>query len=190
MGGGKIKIVPDKKEFHNKVDIVHCLSTWDILLGSECNKLYKKSIIIENNIFFPTHTHDVGEDHIFSRKYFIECNSFISILEICYHYIEISYSLSHFNDTARTNVVNHLGLMQQLLSMKSEIKQIDGRFSFSNYYEYFIDMIIRRLYLYGKPLPNERIGYLKDFKDILFGLEYNPISASKGIFNKDFRSQS
>ena len=70
--------------------------------------------------------------------------------------------------------------------MKSEIKQIDGRFSFSNYYECFIDMIIRRLYLSGKPLTNERIGYLKDFKDILFGLEYNPISASKGIFNKGF----
>lgn len=179
-------VVPDKNELYNKVDIISCVSGWrDILLfGSVCNKLYKKSIIVENDILFSTHTHDVGEDHIFNWKYITKCNSFISLPEVCYYYIEKSDSLSHFSDDVKPNVDNHLRLMKQLLLLKPKIEKITDNVPFSIYHDYFMDVIIRRLYLsVGVPL-NERIEYLKIFRNTLSEFGYNPVSVSNGLLNK------
>lgn len=179
------KICPDKQILNNKADIINYISGLNIILrGSIWNKLYKKSIIIENNIIFPTSTHNVGEDYIFNWRYFSKCNSFVSVPETYYNYIENPNSLSHFNYNEKPNVDNHLRLMQELLAIKPEIEKINGKFSFSNCHNYFIDMVIRRLYLSNLVSTNERTEQLKIFKDLLSKSGYNPVSASNGILNK------
>lgn len=176
---------PSKNILNNKIDIIKNISKWNmLLLGSLCNKLYKKSIIIENNIIFPTCTNNVGEDYIFNWRYFSKCNSFVSVPETYYNYIENPNSLSHFNYNEKPNVDNHLRFMQELLTIKPEIEKINGKFSFSNCHNYFTDMIIRRLYLSNKVLTQERIEHLRIFKELLSKSDYNPISASNGVFNK------
>ncbi len=178
-------ICPEKQIINNKADIIKFTSGLDIILrGSSCNKLYKRSIVIENNILFPNSTNDVSEDHIFNWRYLTKCNSLISIPDACYYYIENPNSLSHFKDDKKPNVNNHLRFMQELLKIKPEIEKIDGNFSFSNYHNYFIDMVIRRLYLSNLVSTNERTEHLKILKDLLSKSGYNPVSASNGILNK------
>lgn len=57
-------------------------------LNTVCNKLYKKSIIDENNIRFPKGL-PLGEDGIFNMIYFSKCNSCKYIDYTGYHYREV-----------------------------------------------------------------------------------------------------
>ncbi len=60
----------------------------DDSLNTVCNKLYKKSIIDENNIRFPKGL-PLGEDGIFNMTYFSKCNSCKYIDYTGYHYREV-----------------------------------------------------------------------------------------------------
>lgn len=60
-------------------------------LNTVCNKLYKKSIIDENNIRFPKGV-PLGEDGIFNMIYFSKCNSCKYIDYTGYHYREVNGS--------------------------------------------------------------------------------------------------
>lgn len=60
----------------------------DDSLNTVCNKLYKKSIIDENNIRFPKGL-PLGEDGIFNMIYFSKCNSCKYIDYTGYHYREV-----------------------------------------------------------------------------------------------------
>lgn len=57
------------------------------IFNSPCNKIYKKSLIKEHDIFFPEDSH-MGEDMVFNFKYFSFCKNIKILEETFYNYLE------------------------------------------------------------------------------------------------------
>lgn len=57
------------------------------IFNSPCNKIYKKSLIKEYDIFFPENSH-MGEDMVFNFKYFSFCKNIKILEEVFYNYLE------------------------------------------------------------------------------------------------------
>lgn len=76
-----VKLPPNLKNKEEYMEIKH-----DIF-GYTWNKLYKKEIILENKIFFPTDT-SMCEDFVFNYKYFNYIQKIESIQEALYFYYD------------------------------------------------------------------------------------------------------
>lgn len=179
--------IPKYNVFHGNSEIIHFVSNLNIIsCGAVWNKLYKRSIIIQNQIQFPLTTEDTGEDLLFNWHYYSCCNSLISIPEIVYFYKENPNSLTHYkNETNLKFIKRHLQLMSCLITISQYIsKKYKIHSILKNYHNYFIDMILRRLYLSSSIVKKERLDMLCDFKSKLKDMTYNPIKESNGVVNK------
>ena len=77
----------DRRFFFSKPSLFHYLQ----YINFSVNKLYKTSIIVDNNIQFPPSVRR-GEDAIFLYDYYNHCISFQIISEALYHYVYITNS--------------------------------------------------------------------------------------------------
>ena len=83
------KFYASKKEF--KKDIISLYS--HALLYNVWNKLFKREILLKNNISFP----DIGfgEDCVFNQDYILHSNSFYNLNDCLYHYVrEVKNSIT------------------------------------------------------------------------------------------------
>lgn len=69
------------------------------LLGSPCNKLYRREFIADTR--FPTDVLDTNEDQLFNWELFIRSQTISVIPDLTYHYVQTAGSLSHSADRCR-----------------------------------------------------------------------------------------
>lgn len=169
------------------VDIIEKLCDLDILvIGSSCNKLYKRRIIEDNNLRFPEDQSGIGIDHTFNWQYFQLCKSLRCIENLNYIYEENSNSLSHersAKDPAGYSSTR-LNYMHVLYNVFDKIKDKNIRKNCQKiYHGHFSDCILRPMYIH-KVTRNNRLkiikGYIKESRRV----EYKKIRVSKGLFNK------
>jgi len=90
----------------------------DLLSPSAWGKLYRKSIFIENNIWFPSERVLIWEDLAFNYKYMQKCTSIFLDNEPVYHYCFNVESLTHCYDPRKLDKVM---IMYQY--MKDEVEK-------------------------------------------------------------------
>lgn len=152
------------------------LDKWGLLNGP-VNKLFKKNIIIDNNILFDERI-AYGEDTKFTFEYITYCNNFYFIPKHHYHYI-------HRNGEGLTNRKYNYEQWLNIAKMLVEVrKPASIRFSFNSehidyiqhVYVQYIIMGIRSLY--NKPTKkklNKRIAIFRN-------QELLEISQAKNIY--------
>lgn len=105
--GNIVKYLPDKlknfedlKEIHRRDIVINSISEYNSLIKSQtpCNKLFRKSLIIENNLEFPINL--VHEDLFFTTVAFLHANKIAVIKENVYYYrkFEQESITSHNNE--------------------------------------------------------------------------------------------
>lgn len=77
----------------------------DQLTPSSCGKLYKKSLFIENDLWFPSERKLIWEDLAFNFKYMRTCNSIFLSDKPIYHYCFNGDSLTHKYDPSKLEKV-------------------------------------------------------------------------------------
>ena len=130
-------------------------------INSPINKLYKRSILVENNIFMDKNI-DLGEDFIFNLAYLAHCNSVVFSNKCYYHYwMKIENNLTF---KFRENKLELMNLMYEKSNdyFKSSGLSIDEYRELNNLfikwmYSCFIDLHNSGCNLTYK----EKINYLK-----------------------------
>lgn len=59
------------------------------MLEGPCNRLYKMSIVKENQLKFPQNI-SLGEDFLFNMKYYAQCNGAVFLSQKLYYYLQVS----------------------------------------------------------------------------------------------------
>ena len=128
-------------------------------LNSVCNKLYKKSIILENKILFPQNV-TIGEDAMFNINYILNVNNLMFLDFIGYYYREVENS-------ATRNILDKDYFKYALNTYNSQI--FEEKFININKNEInkmkmkrLIDKVISNIYIYLK--PNKLIGFSHRYK--------------------------
>ena len=167
--------------------ILEIISSFNILLiGSSCNKLFKRSIIETNNLRYPENQFGIGIDHAFNWKYFQKCHTMRAVNKLNYIYEENPDSLSHEQSANNPEryTTTRLNLMYVLNTIMDDIKSKSLRGKCQKvYHSYFSDCIIRPLYMHrlGRHI---RLKVLSGYKSELNKMDYCLWSAYKGLFNK------
>lgn len=130
-----IATVRDNKIFitQNRLNSDFKLSYHDIFASSlsayTVNKIYNKSILFENNIFFDE-SRKIGEDVLFNINYYLHCDSIIYLKEPLYYYCLNSQSASNKYQP------NQFELNLELFSARLKVIQKNELEPFTNLYLY------------------------------------------------------
>lgn len=157
-----------------------------IIVGSSCNKLFKRNIIEDNHLRYPTDQQGVGVDHVFNWRYFQHCKTIRIVDNLNYIYEENPDSVSH--ERSADNPIGfskaRLNFQRILYGVMDQIKDPNIKGSCQTiYHAYFSDTIIRPLYIHNTSSKNRK-SILKDFKINNKAVSYNRFNKSKGVFNK------
>lgn len=133
-------------------------------LGSVIGKLFKKAIIIENNIIFQNEL-EIGEDLIFSHTYLIHCQSIMKDSKSIYFVRNVNTeSLSKkFAPNCEMSTSKRIDAIKKTFSFFPEYKKKwNESFAGINLFEYLC--FIQNLFLKGNPYTNiERYHLIKDY---------------------------
>lgn len=131
---------------------------FQVYMNSPCNKLYKRNVIITNQIFFPEYLH-TSEDFIFNIIYFGYCNEII--------YEPLSFYNYSFNPNSLTNKSNNKKNADCLIEIANLLPSIiDKKYDLLINYRKFISKFY--LYNYDKDYLRFYKTYKESNKYILF----------------------
>lgn len=160
----RIECLP--QNFYVEQDIIKGITALEIssMSGFTPNKMYKRSIITENNLFFKF---TLKEDLLFNLKYFNHINSLFIISKASYHYVQRN----------TPSLIKKRYPAQYMLSLSGELRNaglnIAERYTnrtykqfveerFFNDYSALIASLYRKPYnIYSKKI---RYGLIKDYK--------------------------
>ncbi|HOV37303.1 MAG TPA: glycosyltransferase family 2 protein [Spirochaetales bacterium] len=146
-----------KNEFFRYFDFFRNTQDLNYILHSPISKLYKKEILLENNIFFDKRI-SLGEDYIFNLQYFLKCENIIIKPFSSYNYNRIDNSLSNVLSLTKEKIINLLYIVDYTKNyVINNIYIINKKQSYEKYYYttiyfvlyYGLDIILndKKLYL-------------------------------------------
>lgn len=83
------------------------------LFNGPCAKFYKRSIIVENNIYFDEDLY-FGEDAVFVKTYLLYINSYCSSNKIIYNYNDIGEAIYKKYNKSFASILNYYGQINNL----------------------------------------------------------------------------
>lgn len=179
-------VKPSEANMHGQNEIVKYMCMDDrILVGSSCNKLYRRQLLEEHSIRFPETLRDISEDHIFNWTYFAVCRNARGIARSNYNYIENRNSLTHRSDPkGKEPIEARLDFMTELFDRMEAIADNNLKsLAMGSYYNYFSDTILRSIYLYGLD-GKTREELLGRFNRLINRSESGKLRSAHGMFNK------
>jgi glycosyltransferase len=154
----------------------------DALVEFACNKLHKKSIIIENDLTFPINSH-AGEDMVFNVFSLINSKKISVVPNELYHYI-IHGDNSIYNLEKRVGIFISLDIIYNYLKKRNfiEVDEIFKRFKTLS--KIHLKTSFRKL-LYAKN-RKEFNKYMKIFLENTSKIEYLNFKDKLKIYNRAF----
>ncbi len=116
-------------------------------MASPCSKIYKKSIIVDNGIYFED-IRQIGsfEDGLFNIAFFLNCKSFMYKNDYYYHYRKTNYQsiTSTYRENVLNKQINQLELIKKVAEIDSNkffYEAYQNRISFLSM-EYFVNVVM------------------------------------------------
>ena len=154
----------------------------EALVEFACNKLHKKSIIIENDLIFPINSH-AGEDMVFNICSLINSKKVSVVPNELYHYI-IHGDNSIYNLEKRVGIFISLNTIYNYLKKKNFIEVEEVLKNFKTLSEIHLKTSFRKL-LYAKN-GKQFNQYMKIFLRNTSKIEYLNFKDKLKIYNRAF----
>lgn len=177
-------LVPEQSETLNKSQIKAELESLynTNSLSSACNKIYKRSLISDNNILFNT-DYFLMEDFLFSLECLKVCKNIYCLPKALYHYKQSENEKNAFNRLKRID-----DLCEYVLPFKTAIDELNvGKIGNSVFNNFFFMLLSQKMYYSNKKeikrlaeklksntlfineikqgVPARYIGFLKDIEE-------------------------
>lgn len=151
--------------------------------GSAAKTLYKREIIISNNIFFTSERKYTSEDMIFNIEYYLNSNKVYILDENLYHYCQIDGSFSHsYKSDLFEKSLNMYSFLKDKLSNKNN-NIINIRIQKAFYNNVLLCILQESKYGNCNIKNIRRICNNADVKDLSQKIKYYKMPIKKKLFS-------